>query len=130
MFCNLDGTFTPTYGQVAELVDMNPNSVRRITRRLWELGALIRVADRPVINEGIARGGRIPVWSIPLAPSEARLEDPHSRPKAVPSAPKRAPTRASKGAPLRVEKLNPAGCSHPNPEDPDGYCYDCDTFEA
>jgi hypothetical protein len=61
----------------------------------------MRVGERPVLSsEGIARGGRIVVWSIPK--------------------------RASEGAPLKVEKLKASECLH-LPVDDDGYCTACGT---
>ncbi|MEX1037866.1 MAG: hypothetical protein WDZ96_03305 [Acidimicrobiia bacterium] len=65
-FFSIDGTSTPTNTQLAEVVGMHPSSVRKILGQLETIGALMRVGDRPVMSSaGVARGGRIVIWSIP-----------------------------------------------------------------
>ncbi len=106
-FFSIDGTATPTASQLAKLVRMHPASVRKIMRQLEEIGAVVRVGERPNLTAaGVARGGRIPVFSIPKRASEGASGDSQARSEAIPSAPKRVPKRASKGAQLNVEKLN------------------------
>lgn len=128
-YFSIDGTATPTAEQLATLCSMHVQSVRRILRQLIEFGALVEVGRRPVLNrEGIARGGSVAIWTIPPAPSGVQVGvsemDSHPRPVAIPPAPKSRPTRAPEGAPLKVEKLKAANCSH-SAMDEDGYCTAC-----
>ena len=140
-FFSMDGTATPSYPQIAELVRMHPSSVRKILGQLEELGALMRVGERPRLDSrGIAHGARLVIWSIPTRASEgAGGVDSQARPNAIPSAPKRGSKRALRGAPLKVEKLrgskepktdpspernNPKDCSHQATDD-EGYCAGC-----
>ena len=140
-FCDQKtGTFTPTNPQVAEATGLHPSSVRRIVKELETVGALTRVGQRSVRTaEGIARGGNIPIWSVPPAPSDAHSGNPHPRPNNTPPAPKQGSTRAPEGAPLKVEKLkeekesktdpspkklDPQTCRH-RAKDEDGYCTAC-----
>ena len=129
-FCGLDGQITPTYQQLAQLADMHQSSARRIVKQLETLEAIVRIGDRPVLTSGgIAKGGRIIIWSIPPAPSEAHLANSQARSRAIPSAPKTTSKRALRGAPLKVEvekKLQTDECPH-IPIDEDGYCTACST---
>lgn len=136
-FFSIDGTATPTVPQLAALVRMHPESVRKILRQLETIGALMRVGDRPVQSaDGVARGGRVPVWSIPNQASEGLpgMESQPSR-EPIPTKPRKHPNQASEGLPLNVERLkeaeslDPKTCPHV-PVDSDGYCTACKTEVA
>jgi len=140
MFCSQKtGVFTPTYGQVAHLTGFHESSVRRIVKELEEIGAVVRVDERSVLTaEGIARGGKVPIRTIPPAPQAARVGDYESRNTDTPPAPSSTATRSSDGAPLKNEKLTEAvfnsdskipfdECDH-RPMDDEGYCTKCETF--
>lgn len=139
-FCGLDGLIQPTYGQIAELAGYHPSSARKIVGQLERMGALMRAGERPVLDaEGVARGGRVIVWSIPTRASEgAHGNTSQPRRAAIPSAPFNGSKRASRGAPLKVGKLKslehttggvaerfePSQCPH-NAKDDEGYCTAC-----
>ncbi len=139
-FCDQKiGIFTPTYPQIAQLTGLHPSSVRRIVKELETVGALTRVGRRSVLTaEGIARGGNIPIWSVPPAPLDAHPGDSHARPNHTPPAPKQGSTRASEGAPLKREKLKESK-TDPSPKkldhrscphramDTEGWCTACGT---
>jgi hypothetical protein len=137
-FFSLDGTATPTATAVAGLAGMHPQSVRKSLKQLEEIGAIARVGDRANLNaDGIARGSRIAIWTIPNCADRLAWESAQLRPEPIPPAPKRVSRRASGGSPLKVEKLNddwttggtaepysPDRCPH-HPVDADGYCTGC-----
>lgn len=105
-FFSVDGTASPTYGQLAQLVGMHPSSVRKIIGQIEEIGAVMRVGDRPILSaSGLAHGGRVVIWSFPKRASEGATGESHVRREPVPSAPRDRPKRASEGAPLNVEML-------------------------
>ena len=85
--------------------------VRKILGQLEELGALMRVGERPRLDSGgVAHGGQLIIWSIPKRASEgAGGVGSQARPDAVPSAPKPGAKRASEGAPLKVEVIEEEG---------------------
>ncbi len=134
-----NGIFTPTYGQIADLTGYHESSVRRITKQIEAIGAIVRVGDRPVATaEGIARGGKVPLRSVPPAPPNARVDQTQRRNFDTPPAPRMSSTRSFGGTPLKVEelsesifssnsKLDPAECDH-RPVDEDGYCTKCGSW--
>ena len=130
-YFGIDGRATPTARQLAALTRFTSRSVRRIIVQLEEIGALMRVGERPVVSsDGVARGGRVVIWSIPIGPLEDLVgEEPQEDREPVPIGPRSTPNRTPEGPPLKVEKLKAADCLH-RPIDTEGYCTACGTWPA
>lgn len=127
-YFGMDGKATPTAAQLASLTDYQSRSVRRILQRLEKAGALMRVGSRPVADShGLARGGSIPIWTIPSRTLEGPGGDSQQDPNPIPAGPKRTSSRTELGHPLIVEKLKPSDCRH-LPIDEEGYCTACGTW--
>lgn len=117
LFVDKDLKASPTNGQLSKVTSYHSSSVRRILRELEAAGALSQVGSRPVQSADGAKGGRIIIWSIPPAPSDAHMAtrapegahgDSQARPVDTPPAPHEHAKRAPGGAPLRVEEVEAA----------------------
>lgn len=140
-FCGLDERIQPTYKQVADLAGMHPSSARRIAGQLEDIGALVRIGERPVLSaEGVARGGRVVIWSIPKRASQGAGRDiGQASTPSIPGASHIESRRAAEGATLKVERLKPqrehttggVAATYPKetcphlPIDEDGWCTAC-----
>ena len=127
MFCSLDGRMSPSGPQIAHLTGLKETTVRNKLMELRNLGALVPVGHRPVLDaDGIAKGGRIVRYSIPLSPDGDTGEFPLSL-DPVPLSPKRGPTVTPESDTLNNEllkrskehqtdpspdRLNPDKCPH------------------
>ena len=136
-FCGTDGQIQPTSRQVADVTGYRSRSVRRIIPQLEDRGAIARIGERPVIDsDGIARGGRIIIWTIPIGPSEDLVGDSQEDSNRIPIGAEPNPNRTLRGTTLKVEKLkehktnpspeknDPQTCGHRVVDD-DGYCTAC-----
>ena len=139
MFCSLDGRMSPSGPQLAYLTGLKETTVRNKLMELRNLGALVPVGVRSTLNaDGIAKGGCIVRYSIPLSPDGDTGEFPLSS-EPVPPSPKRGPTVTPESDTLNSEllkgskehktnpspsKLNPDTCPHRAVTD-DGDCAAC-----
>lgn len=118
MFMRKESYADPAASQLAPIVGMEVNSVRRTLRQLEALGAIVSVGSRPVYDSaGTGRGGKVSQWAVPPAPGGSvgdlshprradHLADSHPRPIDVPTARNGAPTRAGARDSWEVGKLS------------------------
>lgn len=115
LFMGADSTSGPTIGQLVAVSGFHRRSVRRLLNQLEELGALSLVGTRPVYDsKGVGRGGKVNLWTVPVAPDEAHMGDSQWRPGARPGAPGSAASGAQLGAPLIVDLVDKENlsCAH------------------
>ena len=141
MFCSLDGRMSPSGPQIAHLTGLKETTVRNKLMELRNLGALVPVGVRSTLNaDGIAKGGRIVRYSIPLSPDGDTGEFPLSL-DPVPLSLKRGPTVTPESDTLKNELLkgsnehktggradpaDPRTCPHPSKQrTDDDWCVRC-----
>lgn len=139
MFCSIDGRMSPSGPQIAHLTGLKETTVRNKLMELRNLGALVPVGVRSTLNaDGIAKGGRIVRYSIPLSPDSDTGEFPLSL-DPVPLSLKRGSTVTPESDTLNNEllkgsnehkttpsppKLSPDMCPHKAVTD-EGDCAAC-----